>query len=444
MKSFLARRKVQLTKTDWKAALVGSVGGFAGYIFASIVLTPFVSDSGLQSHSLGQALLNTSLLSMVSGAVLSCMILAFDNTQSLRGKWHRDLLRGLPLFAFFGLMSGGLGQLIYSFIGLTRAGAWMLMGAGIGVGIGLLRRDKVQARQGALGGAIGGLIGGILVDAFLLFSYTEAAFALATLFGIVIVGALIALVMRLVQSAFKEAWLVGVSMGPYEGKEYPLNTERVSIGRSELNNISLYRASELPMQSGALVFQNGKWSWQGEAVEINGQMQSHIELQPEDSLRFGGTTFRFKLRGQEQLSTSCSSTTPQLYASQAPVVDASAVPMTTTSSTGNQARLSSDHAVIWNFTGAANVSHTLSSPTRLRIGRALQNDVILNDPSVSSEHAVIEAHGDIIKVTDLGSTNGTFINERKLRNGIATLLREGDLLLIGQIQYSIARRQTGI
>ena len=430
MQKVLERHRFQLMKTDWKAALIGGIGGFAGYVFASIVLTPFVSDLGLQSHTLGQVLLDTSLLSMVSGAVLSCAILAFDNTQSLRGKWHRDLLRGLPLFAFFGLMSGGVGQLIYSLIGLTRAGAWMLMGAGIGMAIGLLRHDKVQAKQGAIGGVIGGLIGGVLVDVFLLFSYTEAAFALATLVGIVIVGALIALLMRLVQSAFKEAWLVGVSTGPYEGKEYPLNTERVSIGRSELNNISLYRASELPMQSGALVFGNGKWSWQGEAVEINGRMQTQVDLQPEDSLRFGGTTFRFKSRAKGQLSAS--PITPQL-----PVT--SPLP-TAASSARYQTFVASDKSICWKLVGADKVPHTLCASTQLRVGRAPHNDIVLNDLSVSAEHAVIEAKGDYVKVTDLGSTNGTWINDRKLRD-VAMLLREGDFLRIGQFQYSIQRQK---
>ena len=426
------RRTFRLTKTDLLAALVGGVGGFLGFIAASIAMSPFFAETGLQFKTIGQALLYSSVLSMVSGAVLSCVILAFENTQSLRGKWHRDLLRGLPLFAVFGFLSGGLGQLLYALIPFTRAGAWILIGTGIGIGVGLLRRDKVQAKLGALGGALGGLIGGVLVDVFMSFSYSQSALALATLFGIIIVGALIALVMRLVQSAFKAAWLVGVSTGPYEGKEYPLNTERVSIGRAELNDISLYRASELPMQSGALVFQNGKWSWQGEAVEINGQRQTDVELQPEDSLRFGGTTFRFKLRGREQLSSA--PTTPQSFAPQTPVV---ATPI---SSTGNQTSTSSDSAIRWNLVGSDNVSRTLSSPMQLRIGRAPQNDIVLNDSSVSSEHALIEAQGEIVKVTDLGSTNGTWINNRKLRPDVATLLREGDLLLIGPIQYSIRRQ----
>ncbi len=434
------RRKISLTKTDWLAALVGGVGGFLGFIVASIAMSPFFAESGLHFRSLGQALLYASMLSMVSGAVLSCVILAFDNTQSLRGKWHRDLLRGLPLFATFGFLSGGVGQLVFSLIPLTRAGAWILIGTSIGVGIGLLRRDKVQAKQGALGGALGGLIGGVLVDVIMRFSFTEGALAWGTLFGIIIIGALIALVMRLVQSAFREAWLVGVSTGPYEGKTYPLNTERVTVGRSEGNNISLYRASELQMQSGALVFQNGKWSWQGEPVEINGQRQTNVELQAEDSLRFGGTTFRFKLRSGEP------STARQLPdVAPIPTIAPAFAPQSTANVVPPMPMRSSNSSInannpVWIFSGSDYLTRTLTSPMQLRLGRAPHNDIVLEDISASGEHALIEAQGDFVKVTDLGSTNGTFINDRKLRSGVATLLREGDQLLIGRLQYTIRRQ----
>ncbi len=41
MKKFLASCSIQVTKTDWKAAFVGGVGGFAGYIVASLTLGLF-------------------------------------------------------------------------------------------------------------------------------------------------------------------------------------------------------------------------------------------------------------------------------------------------------------------------------------------------------------------------------------------------------------------
>ena len=92
---------------------------------------------------------------------------------------------------------------------------------------------------------------------------------LSRLVGQIILGALIALLMRVVQESFKSAWLLGISTGPYEGKEYALSTARVSVGRADSNAIALFREPDLPAEIGALVFTDNQWAWQGHAVPIN-------------------------------------------------------------------------------------------------------------------------------------------------------------------------------
>ncbi len=47
------------------------------------------------------------------------------------------------------------------------------------------------------------------------------------------------------------------------------------------------------------------------------------------------------------------------------------------------------------------------------LGRA-DSDVVLNDPEISRQHAAIEVHGGKVVLKDLGSTNGTFINDVKI------------------------------
>lgn len=49
-------------------------------------------------------------------------------------------------------------------------------------------------------------------------------------------------------------------------------------------------------------------------------------------------------------------------------------------------------------------------PGTLRVGRTDSNDLRLNDPSVSSRHCLLTYEDGILKVKDLGSTNGTFVN----------------------------------
>jgi diguanylate cyclase (GGDEF)-like protein len=67
---------------------------------------------------------------------------------------------------------------------------------------------------------------------------------------------------------------------------------------------------------------------------------------------------------------------------------------------------------------------------RLTIGRGPNNDITLQSDTVSRQHASVECRGMDIIVTDLGSTNGTFINENLVRLD-QVLLKCGDRLRIG-------------
>lgn len=50
----------------------------------------------------------------------------------------------------------------------------------------------------------------------------------------------------------------------------------------------------------------------------------------------------------------------------------------------------------------------------LKIGRELDNDVILVDPRASRYHAEIRRAGSVMEIKDLGSANGTLVNEAKI------------------------------
>lgn len=68
-----------------------------------------------------------------------------------------------------------------------------------------------------------------------------------------------------------------------------------------------------------------------------------------------------------------------------------------------------------------------------RIGRGLECDVTLNDPSVSRTHAVVDTVGAEPTVRDLGSTNGTFVNGARVE---AARLRDGDELRFGNTRVA--------
>jgi predicted component of type VI protein secretion system len=69
----------------------------------------------------------------------------------------------------------------------------------------------------------------------------------------------------------------------------------------------------------------------------------------------------------------------------------------------------------------------------ITIGRTAANDVVLPDVEkrVSSKHAQIERKGGAWTVTDLGSTNGTFLNDKKIEPRTSVALKSGDCLGCG-------------
>ncbi len=63
-----------------------------------------------------------------------------------------------------------------------------------------------------------------------------------------------------------------------------------------------------------------------------------------------------------------------------------------------------------------------------RIGRSDDGEIVLLDPSVSRAHAVVQVRAGEAIVRDLGSTNGTYLNGKRIETGT---LRDGDELRFG-------------
>jgi pSer/pThr/pTyr-binding forkhead associated (FHA) protein len=71
----------------------------------------------------------------------------------------------------------------------------------------------------------------------------------------------------------------------------------------------------------------------------------------------------------------------------------------------------------------------------IAVGRAVDNDIVLDDPSLSRKHAKLFRKGrSEIDVEDLGSSNGTFVNGRKVGRG---MIRPGDLVRFGELTFRV-------
>jgi hypothetical protein len=74
---------------------------------------------------------------------------------------------------------------------------------------------------------------------------------------------------------------------------------------------------------------------------------------------------------------------------------------------------------------------------RVIIGRLAESDIVLSDPGASRRHAEVRrVHGGYV-ITDLGSTNGTMVNESTIGE---RPLEEGDRVTIGRTVLEFRRK----
>lgn len=82
----------------------------------------------------------------------------------------------------------------------------------------------------------------------------------------------------------------------------------------------------------------------------------------------------------------------------------------------------------------------LESDREFVVGRSSELDMVLVEDMVSRKHAKISTKAGQVVITDMGSTNGTFVNGEKVRK---TRLKEGDRILIGTSILKVVAASNG-
>jgi hypothetical protein len=79
---------------------------------------------------------------------------------------------------------------------------------------------------------------------------------------------------------------------------------------------------------------------------------------------------------------------------------------------------------------------------RLNVGRASDNELTLNDASVSKIHAALmmTSEGTLL-VADTGSTNGTYINGRRIGYGESRVIEDGDVVGFGDVEVRLRKSE---
>ena len=78
-------------------------------------------------------------------------------------------------------------------------------------------------------------------------------------------------------------------------------------------------------------------------------------------------------------------------------------------------------------------AYHMVGPSGLKIGRTKPADIIISEPSVSREHCLVELAANKLRVMDLNSTNGTYIDNKRI--GRAEILPVGSVLRVGNVSF---------
>ncbi|WP_260483435.1 TIR domain-containing protein [Sphingomicrobium flavum] len=78
-------------------------------------------------------------------------------------------------------------------------------------------------------------------------------------------------------------------------------------------------------------------------------------------------------------------------------------------------------------------------PLGVKIGRSKPADIVLSDPRVSRSHCQIIIRGEALEVTDLSSTNGTYVDDDRIDG--PTTLPVGSELRVGHVRLTHEMRK---
>ncbi len=432
-------------------------GGTAGLITFGI-LEPSVRISELtrSAHDLSSMFSEVLHMFGLNGMLTGLAIAVTDEITGSSSK--RLLLRaslGALLGLVFGAVSGVLAQLVFSILIAVSLGAaalpartlgWAMLGAGVGMAVGIANYSGRRVRYGLLGGAIGGGLGGVLFDVL---SGITGAGTISRLVGFTAIGAFTGAAVMLIEESRKTAWVTRL-VGKNEGKQYVINKQCARIGRNELFEIPIFADTTVAKLHAEI--QTSDWS-SFQLVDrtgtpstlLNGNPVSNVKLKNGDIITVGNTNLAFGQKGQASIIPDFpwQSSQVQNISQQVPIqVQSSICPfcgqpkdavtgMCPCSPASPQAQVPNTQTGSASLIGLQGVYagsiFTLSNPTT--IGRLENNNIVLSmDGGVSRNHATITLGPQGWGITDNNSSNGVYVNQVKLP---FTVLRNGDQVHIG-------------
>jgi pSer/pThr/pTyr-binding forkhead associated (FHA) protein len=409
-------------------ALAGLAGGAIGWLPVELAshghsLTEQVSTAGVWASYIAMALLS---------GLIGGMILAAESQQlELNSATQKRFLRGFAICFFLALpadyFSNSVFSAILSFGGwgpnhqgstfylfCARVASWTIMGAMLGAGVGISTLAAPNVLKGAIGGWVGGFIGGVLFDPI---NYATGGGLASRLIGLSSIGLAIGLFIGLVQELTKAAW-VTVEAGRLRGRQYRVEGARASLGRAEENPIGLFGDPSVHQRHAIIERAGSEYTIRNLAVQdgtfLNGSRIETAPLHDGDQIRIGGYQLSFHLK---QASGAGAMRTPA-YA----VENRSNIPAPEAGAAAGPCLIDGTGQRFPLRPGAAT-----------RLGRAIDNDIVVGHSSVSRHHASIESVNGGYELRDLQSQNGTFVSDERV---VQKRIVDGDLIKLGQAPFT--------
>lgn len=409
-------------------AIAGLAGGAIGWIPVELAAS---------GHSLTQV---QSIWSQIAGlvsmalmwAMIGGLILASESqTIAITPRTTRDFLRGFIVCFAVGLPAVYYANVVFTDIliaggwGVNRPGAfgwlmlartvgWALTGLMLGVAVGLAGLSLRNVVKGAVGGWVGGFAGGLLFDPINLGGGGGTS---SRLIGLCVLGLAIGLAIGLVQELTKNAWLA-VDAGRLSGRQFRLERPTITLGRAEENAVGLFGDPRVQARHAVMTRQGDHWEIKNLAVQagttVNGKLIESASLADGDSIKIGDYVLSFHLR--------------QGAAARAGRPDGPAFIHSPRPEAAGPPGARAPHLI-----DGAGRRYPVRDGGATRVGRALDNDIVVSDASVSRHHAQIVAINGGFELRDMQSQNGTYVSGRRVAEA---RINDGDTIALGDAPFT--------